>query len=948
MLKLERLQIAGFKSFSDRTEVTFPAGITAVVGPNGCGKSNIGDAINWVLGEQSPKNLRGRHMADVIFSGSDARKPLGMAEVSLHFNDAQGAVGGESGKLVITRKLFRSGESEYRVNGARARLKDIQELLSQGHVGARSYATIEQGRIDQILNAKPKDRRQLIEDAAGIAGYKHKRRLAEMKLDATHANLLRVNDIIVEVERSIRSLKRQAAKARRYRTLRDELRSKERVRFALRAQDLDTRLETLRGTEAAAREAEAEIAAGLGKSEVQLVEQRTEHEQLQESFRELGEATHQLELETDRSEGLVKSCVERVAEAAEAATRQRAEAKSLTERLAESEVGLEEIAARVGQSSADAERLSVQWDEQRNAVAAAETLRGEQREDVERRRQEQFSTMNEVAELRNRLTAIEEGLQRCGAQRARTESELELTGDDVERIRGESHTLDEQCSYHVDEVSRLSKALAEAESGLASIRKAHDVQSEGLNAAREAEKSAVARLNTLEDVDTRFAGVSDGVRTLIHGGPRAGVRPLGVLADYVEAQSDVEGAAEGYLRNILPTVIMQDDADVEKACDLLRREGAGRTTMISKSHPGGGAAVGHTSNGTDAFPGSLLGHPGVRGRLRERLDLKTAGNGVVGDRIGDAVLVDTLTTALMLHRQYPGVDYLTASGDVVYSSGVVATGGVEQSKNGLLAHRRKSDEARQGVEKTRAAAQQAQRENETMRQKMVALEILERETRQALDEANHKRVELEAYARRNREDGERAGRKRETLDEEIAVANREVEELSTRQAATVQEIATVEGRRRTLEHDLQQATLRSEEQEAAGQLLAEAVSALRVELASRTEQLQAAQQEKQRLQEGRDELKRRVDACHAEASAADARGEEAARLKTETDATLLQQLEERRGATERSSEMERRILELQRHLGEMDSGLKTLRDRLEAERTVTRELELERTKLESE
>ena len=227
MMKIEKMQISGFKSFSESTEVVFPDGITAVVGPNGCGKSNIGDAINWVLGEQSAKMLRGSSMQDVIFNGSDARKPQGMAEVSLHLAGRVNGDGGDRKHIQITRRLFRDGESDYLLNGAKSRLRDIQDLLREERVGAQTYATIEQGRIDQILNAKPKDRRLIIEEAAGIAGFKHKRRLAELKLEATHANLLRVNDIVIEVARQIGSLKRQAAKARRYGRLRDELRARE-------------------------------------------------------------------------------------------------------------------------------------------------------------------------------------------------------------------------------------------------------------------------------------------------------------------------------------------------------------------------------------------------------------------------------------------------------------------------------------------------------------------------------------------------------------------------------------------------------------------------------------------------------------------------------------------------------------------------------------------------
>src|SRR5437899_5675938 len=260
ILKLDRMEIHGFKSFYGRTRFDFPNGITAVVGPNGCGKSNIGDAISWVLGEQKASSLRSDRMEDVIFNGSEGRRPLGMAEVSLHFKNllsrtsgagngnghgaglavpegsatgggmqtgpapaADGddhpvripsAIEGEvpatlavtaieeiPDEVVVTRRIYRSGESEYVLNGARCRLKDIQDLLAKTDIGSRLYSTIEQGKIDQVLAARPKDRRAMFEEAAGILGYKSKRRQAEVKLEAAQANLLRINDIVVEVEK---------------------------------------------------------------------------------------------------------------------------------------------------------------------------------------------------------------------------------------------------------------------------------------------------------------------------------------------------------------------------------------------------------------------------------------------------------------------------------------------------------------------------------------------------------------------------------------------------------------------------------------------------------------------------------------------------------------------------------------------------------------------------
>src|SRR4051812_13510835 len=255
-MRLQRLEITGFKSFPDRSELTFDQGVTAIVGPNGCGKSNVVDALTWVLGEQSAKSLRGDRMEDVIFGGSDARKPTGAAEVRLKLAGVAARVPGSqtpsgngsqalvdsSGALVaaaavaiedeplivrdveVMRRLYRSGESEYLIDGESVRLRDVQDLLMDAGLGIKAYAVIEQGKIGQILSARPTDRRQLIEEAAGVTKYKSRRRAAELKLEAAQQNLTRVDDIVFEVEKQRGALKRQAAKARRYRRLREELR----------------------------------------------------------------------------------------------------------------------------------------------------------------------------------------------------------------------------------------------------------------------------------------------------------------------------------------------------------------------------------------------------------------------------------------------------------------------------------------------------------------------------------------------------------------------------------------------------------------------------------------------------------------------------------------------------------------------------------------------------
>src|SRR6476620_10499360 len=302
-MRLERLEINGFKSFSDRSELAFDKGVTAIVGPNGCGKSNVADAITWVLGEQSAKSLRGDRMEDVIFSGSDARKPTGSAEVRLllanvtsapaserhHPGDeteasangnGHGPVNGNGNghalrpitdrHVEVIRRLYRSGESEYLIDGQICRLKDVHELLMDTGLGAKAYAIIEQGKIGLILSSRPADRRQLIEEAAGITKYKSRRRSAELKLEAAQQNLTRIDDIVFEVEKQRGALKRQAAKARRYKKLRDEMRRWEKVLFARRYRSLSEAIEAARARLSEARQNETAASARLAEVENEL------------------------------------------------------------------------------------------------------------------------------------------------------------------------------------------------------------------------------------------------------------------------------------------------------------------------------------------------------------------------------------------------------------------------------------------------------------------------------------------------------------------------------------------------------------------------------------------------------------------------------------------------------------------------------------------------------
>src|SRR5512135_489969 len=314
MNQIKKLELIGFKSFCDRTHLPFNEGVTAIVGPNGCGKSNIADAISWVVGEQSAKSLRTDRMEGVIFNGTQARKATNFAEVVLSLSLAANPNLPESLNLnlnpdgfTVGRRLYRSGESEYYLDGRRCRLKDIQALFEGTGLGPNSYALIEQGRIGQILSSKPADRRSLIEEAARITLFKSRRYSAEMKLEMAQQNLLRVHDIIREVARQLNSLRRQAAKARRYGRLREEMRGLQKLRTALEHRQMSVRLEECAGRLREAHERERSVIQALERAEETRGRLRDSELRLEQEVNELRDRVAHLRVESGNAQGLRES-----------------------------------------------------------------------------------------------------------------------------------------------------------------------------------------------------------------------------------------------------------------------------------------------------------------------------------------------------------------------------------------------------------------------------------------------------------------------------------------------------------------------------------------------------------------------------------------------------------------------------------------------------------------
>jgi chromosome segregation protein len=667
LLKLKRLQVLGFKSFCDRTELKFHGdGVAAIIGPNGCGKSNIADAISWVLGEQSAKSLRGSRMEDVIFAGSRDRKPTGMAEVSLTLIDPEVYTGPDAqdptqieiedevpensyqdwdegeiraraaeeteraveeaqpgrtedvdsepangaapnaeaasengplvmlkirrrkfqqnfhaGEIVVTRRLFRSGDSEYLLNGKLCRLRDIQELFMGTGLGPESYALIEQGRIGQILSSRPTDRRAIIEEAAGVTKFKTKKRLAEARLEEAKLNLSRVNDIFEEVTRQMNSLKRQASKAERYARLRDEMRGKLRVVLASKFTQLDQ--ETL------------ELDAQINRISEELQQQTETVQQLEIEHGERTQRSYavsteteqnrerlkQITIEMDRALGRRRNNEERCAELVVRTGASEAELAQVRHRLTALESELD--SNRQILNSATADLAAAQNDllvAQQEATSATANL-----SELERQQEEwRSSVMQSVASaaaLRNHLTQAEERLAAVDREARRLQAEIATANAQVEAFGGQRGQLALEFETVSQRVSGLSEEIQQTRQLIESKRREETEAKVRLDGLRAEYASAIGKRSSLEAVIAEHGYSTESVRRLFQsGGMQGGLAPAGVLADFLEVEPRHERVVEDFLRDELNYIVVKSWDAADEGLRLLRSDVDGRATFL--------------------------------------------------------------------------------------------------------------------------------------------------------------------------------------------------------------------------------------------------------------------------------------------------------------------------------------------------------------------------------
>jgi chromosome segregation protein len=926
-MRLERLEISGFKSFSDRAELAFDEGVTAIVGPNGCGKSNVADAITWVLGEQSAKSLRGDKMEDVIFGGSDARKPGAAAEVRLrlsglmaaqeaarqaaatgqvnaqdvagvadlnghatangngyvngnghHNGNGHGHLNGHAAlngdaaahaavaelaeeftrDVEVTRRLYRSGESEYLIDGEVVRLRDVHELLMDTGLGAKAYAIIEQGKIGLILSSRPADRRQLIEEAAGITKYKSRRRAAELKLEAAQQNLTRVDDIVFEVEKQRGALKRQAAKARRYRRLRDELRRWEKVLFARRYRELAAAIESARARLHDAREREAAAAARVGEVEADLGRLRIELAEADAAAAGIREQAHTLELTINRRQQQLEFNREQAQALATRGTEIDEEIIGLEARREPARLELDArrqavVEAERARDEAEAVRTTAA-EEHARAQQQIEGLEGE----VDAARAEVFRNVNAATALRHATQHASAQYERVGETLAKLDLEADEQQRESAKAQADRASASDALAAARDQQTAVVAHRGEREVQLATARTEQDRLTREIRAKEQELAAAEARLASLEELAASRAEFGDAARmVLVHANGHVGQQ--GAIADYLEVDSRYERAVEACLGDLLQHVIVERHDQAAAGLSLVRQADAGRCGFV---------VIDPGANGY--HPQQATRRPGVV-PVSDVMRVGGPHAMTIQQILPEAYVADSFDTAVAFARQTAAL-VATIEGDVFKGPHVVS-GGAKAESRGILATRREIKELNGRIASDRESlvgVTGALSQIETaIAEAVAAIAALgDEQHRLALTIVSH-----EAQLSRAGDDVARLERKATVISLERRAAQEEQTALANRRAEAEASIGRTEEAQRAGAELLAAAQRRLAEAREMVESLGGHAAEARAAHAALVERAAAVVSEVARLEEATRDLEQRIAARHTELTQTRARRE---------------------------------------------------------------------------
>jgi chromosome segregation protein len=679
-MKIKRLSMIGFKSFMDRIEVSFPGGISAVVGPNGCGKSNIVDAIRWAMGEQSIKQLRGRQMEDVIFNGSGDFKPMGMAEVSVVFENSDGHFPPEfarDSEMSITRRLYRSGESEYLLNNVPCRLKDVQEIFMDTGLGNRAYSIIGQGKIGTIIEQRPEETRILIEEAAGITKYKKKVEESQRRLERTKGNLERVEDILMEVQRQMRSLKRQASKAKRFKFIGQEIQKLELLLHSHSYHELKEESSNRNKSTEELIQRDVALSTELSGIQARIVTMTLERDEKENEVSSLRDTFLNLKEQFNNKKSLLQSLEGEKRMQGDLEKRLKQERDDTGGRITAFEEERAALGEEVEKKKQRAGELEDEISLLNKRLKSRNELLNEAKDEYERARIKVNSGMTKEVGLNKESGYLTKRIGEITDSSARLENEQNDVRMKIEHITNASRRKSETRQALVQRLKAIEEDIFREQKRcdeLDQIKK--DIETD-LNSTEADLNLDQSRLSSLHSLTENFEGYKIGVRTIMKANDlkaRSEGRIMGLVADIIDVQPQHEQAVEAVLADKLQYIIVESQRDGKEAIDYLKIRAKGRSSFVPLA---------------DLTQGKSHGNGNGLPLLRDLVSVADSYKPLVEILLGDAALVKDLDEAISSWRNN-GKDLclVTPEGDMVDKRGIISGGKLAHSSHGLLARKR--------------------------------------------------------------------------------------------------------------------------------------------------------------------------------------------------------------------------------------------------------------------
>ncbi|MEX0712013.1 MAG: chromosome segregation protein SMC, partial [Pirellulales bacterium] len=856
---LKALELVGFKSFADKTRFEFPQGITTVVGPNGSGKSNVVDAIKWVLGEQSVKSLRGKEMADVIFNGSGSRHALNAAEATLTFDNPGRVLPIDTAEVHITRRVYRNGEGEYLINRQPCRLRDIRDLFSGTGVATEAYSVIEQGKVDVMLQASPRDRRAIFEEAAGISRFKAKKIETLRRLERVDQNLLRLSDIVEEVDNRLRSVRMQAAKARRYKEHTDRLQQLRTQVGLVDWRKLSARLAGLE-SEATALADQRDQAAGQAESlEAQALQLETALAEQAELIRASEAAHAENGREIATQEAAIQHQRARVDEAEEEVARHMRQLAAMSVKAGDLEQQLRETSAAVREADEQHAHRMAQLASREQSLAELATALAEMRAEYERDRGQCLEATRAAAALASEVQSLEAQVQAARGERSRHVERLSELDEARQALAGELNQLARRQQELVEAVDRRGGEWSRAQARLADLRHQQQARQAELARLRQRESGAAERAKLLDELEQRQEGLGAGVRQVLAEARTAADGPFrhvrGLVADLFHVSVEMAPLIEAALGEWAQYFVVSQDDELVALVERETYHFQGRVGFIrlAERDPAGWEK-----------PVDLEGQPGVQGRADHFVDTPAELAPLARRLLGRTWIVEKLSHARALAAGMGrGLSFVTLAGEVMTADGTLSVG-PRYAATGLMSRRSELRALRQQLAQLASAIRDESAALTELERQMAAeaerCQALAAEHQRAADALGEHRLRVQASQARHQQIGEQS----ELLTVQLDEVSQRLAAAGSRLEQSRQHLAEVEDRLCRLQAADTAIAEQMTELEMRRQQCQREATAAKVELAKSEERLSSLQTRLRQFDEDQQERRRTIAECRAQ------------------------------------------------------------------------------------